>query len=278
MQAHTEDTAPSGSAPTGSLRVRVISGIVIGVVTISTGLLGGVWFTGLLLIVAIIAAREVVFLMRACGFNPPLVFTGLAVALTFAAARFTDFPYLPLLMSILMLASLAWQMRHREGKPIADWAIALAVGTYLGWTSGHLAAVREIANGIWWLVIAIGITWLADSGAYFAGRRFGRHQLAPSISPKKTWEGYIGGVAVALLGGIVIGAISPLGMLHCIIASALVGTLGTLGDLAESMFKRQAHAKDSSNLIPGHGGAFDRIDSLLWTGVLVFYYATVFAG
>jgi phosphatidate cytidylyltransferase len=118
---------------------------------------------------------------------------------------------------------------------------------------------------------------LADSGAYFAGQRFGRHKLAPVLSPKKTWEGYFGGVIVAVLGGVVIGLVSPLGVVQCAIAAFLVGALGTLGDLAESMFKRQANAKDSGHLIPGHGGAFDRIDSLLWAGVVVYYFATLTA-
>jgi phosphatidate cytidylyltransferase len=279
MRANIESPAvanTAGNAPDGSLRTRFISGTFIGIVTISTGVLGGWWFSGLVFTVFTIAAYESVILMRVCGFKPSLAFAFLALSLSFTSALFPNLPYLPLLITLLLLASLAWQMRHRAGKPIADWAIGLAIGVYLGWSGGHLAAVRQLDNGIWWLIIAIGITWLADSGAYFAGKRFGRHKLAPSISPKKTWEGYFGGIVVAALGGLVIGLISPFGVLHSVIAAVLVGALGTLGDLTESMFKRQANAKDSSNLIPGHGGAFDRIDSLVWAGVVIFYYATLF--
>ena len=260
-----------------SLRTRVISAVVIGAITVATALAGEPWFTGLVFLVAGIATVEMIRLMRVSGFNPSLAFGLISLTLAFAAARFPTLTFLPVAATGLFLASLALQMRHRGAKPIADWAISLAGSAYLGWTSGLLAAVRVLDNGVWWLLIAIGINWLADSGAYTVGRRIGKHKLAPLLSPKKTWEGYIGGGFAALLGGVVIGLISPLGLTNCIVAAGLVGALGTLGDLIESMFKRQAGVKDSSNLIPGHGGAFDRIDSLLWAGVIVYYYATLIA-
>ncbi len=258
-------------------RTRAISAIFIGAVTIAAALLGDPWLTGLIFAISAIAACELARLVHASGFQPSLAACLASMALAFAAARFPGLPALPLMVTALVLVSLAWQMRHREGKPIADWSISLAGGMYIGWTAGHMAAIRGLDHGLWWLVVAIGITWLADSGAYTVGRRIGRHRLAPALSPKKTWEGYIGGVIAALLGGIVIGLLSPLGMVNSVIAAALVGALGTLGDLIESMFKRQAGAKDSGHLIPGHGGAFDRIDSLLWAGVVVYYFATLAA-
>ena len=257
------------------LRTRVISGALIGVVTIIPGLLGGLWFTSLVVLVALLTTYEVNVMMQMSGFKPSLIFSLAAALASFAFVRFPTLPFIPAIATVLLFASIAMQMRHRQGQPIADWAIAIASGAYLGWTSGHIAAVRELDNGLWWLLIAIGITWLADSGAYLVGKRFGKRKLAPSLSPKKTWEGYFGGVGAAVLGGIVIGLVSPLGMMNSVIASLLVGIFGTLGDLVESMFKRQAHSKDSGRLIPGHGGAFDRVDSLLWAGVIVFYYATL---
>jgi phosphatidate cytidylyltransferase len=282
MQGFTGETSKSASnthrtpIQDDELRARVLSAIVLGFITILSGLIGGWWFSGLVLLVVAIATYEVIVMMRASGFAPSLVFACAAMALGFMTVRLPAIsPYLPVLTSALLLVSLAYQMRHRQGKPIADWAIGLASGAYLGWTGAHMAAVRELNNGVWWLVLAIGITWLADSGAYFVGHRFGRHLLAPSLSPHKTWEGYLGGVLISIFGGVFIGLISPLGVLHATLAALLVGSLGTLGDLTESMFKRQANTKDSGHLIPGHGGAFDRIDSLLWAGVVGFYYATL---
>jgi phosphatidate cytidylyltransferase len=282
MQGFTGDTSKTTSITQRTpiqddeLRTRVISAVIVGFVTIVAGLMGGWWFSGLILLIVALATYEVTLLMRASGFAPSLVFSGAAMLLAFLTVRVPAVSgYLPLLTTVLLLVSMAYQMRHRQGKPIADWAIGLASGAYLGWTSAHMAALRELSNGVWWLVIAIGITWLADSGAYIAGHRFGRHLLAPSLSPHKTWEGYIGGAIVAVLGGAVVGLIAPFGVLHTTLAALLVGTLSVLGDLSESMFKRQANTKDSGHLIPGHGGAFDRIDSLLWAGVVIFYYATL---
>ena len=279
MQGITDDSTPGPPRRIGSgqnsLRTRVISAFFIGCFTIGTALLGGPWFSAFVLLVVVVASYEMIGLMRASGFQPSLIVGLGSTVLSFAAVTFPTFPGLMPLISLLLLGSLAYQMRHREGKPIADWAIALAGGVYLGWTGGHLAAVRQLNEGLWWLILAIGTTWMADSGAYFFGRRFGRRKLAPKLSPNKTWEGYLGGVLTAVGAGLIVGVVSPLGIWHSVIAAFLAGSLGTVGDLAESMFKRQAEAKDSGHLIPGHGGAFDRIDSLLWAGVVVFYYATL---
>ncbi|MGN0859790.1 MAG: phosphatidate cytidylyltransferase [Stenotrophomonas sp.] len=121
-------------------------------------------------------------------------------------------------------------------------------------------------NGPLWLLTALATVWAADSGAYFAGRALGKHKLAPTISPNKTWEGLAGGVLagiVAAVGfGLIAGASAP--QLPWLVAVALVTTLFSVeGDLIESLLKRQAGAKDSGTLIPGHGGVLDRIDGVL---------------
>lgn len=260
-----------------SLRTRFMSGVFIGIVTIVTGILGGFWFTGLVLLVILLSTYEVHVMLRSCGFKPTLAFSLIVAAVTFVVIRFPTLPYLPFVAMMVLMASIAWQMRDRISDPIVNWSTTMSPAVYLGATGGYLSAVRELDQGLWWLIIAIGITWLADSAAFVVGRRFGRRKLAPSLSPKKTWEGYVGGVITAVLGGIVIGVVSPLGFLNAAIAGLLVGAFGTLGDLVESMFKRAARVKDSGQLIPGHGGAFDRIDSLLWAGFVVYYFSTLIA-
>ncbi|MEO6064126.1 MAG: phosphatidate cytidylyltransferase [Thermoflexales bacterium] len=256
-----------------NLRVRVFSGIVIGAITVVAGLLGGIWWGGYLLGLAIRATDEMISLVTASGFRP-----GRVAALLIAAGAFLavwlrwPIATVGVGVSAFMLGTLAIQLRRRDGTPTADWALTLVSGSYIGWCAGHLALLRDSPNGLAWVVIAIGATWLADSAAYLVGSRFGRRKLAPAVSPKKTWEGYLGGILAAVVGGVAFGLVVPgIGPVKSILLAMAAGALGTLGDLSESMFKRQAHAKDSGDLIPGHGGVLDRMDSVLWTGVIVYY-------
>jgi phosphatidate cytidylyltransferase len=122
----------------------------------------------------------------------------------------------------------------------------------------------------------------ADSGAYFIGKGFGRHQLSPRLSPKKTWEGYFGGIIVGLILTTLLAALiqwsigpdSTITPLRGALVGLVMGVVPTLGDLGESMIKRQMGVKDSGNILPGHGGAFDRVDSWLWA-VAIGYYMVV---
>jgi phosphatidate cytidylyltransferase len=132
----------------------------------------------------------------------------------------------------------------------AGWAVLLPTGLALIFLPPlHVLAV-------------LGLTWIADTAAYFAGRRFGRHKLAPSISPGKTWEGVAGGVAGVLLYAIICGTfIEGIAWVPYVAAAGLLAMLSVVGDLFESAAKRQAGAKDSGTMLPGHGGILDRIDS-----------------
>ncbi len=118
--------------------------------------------------------------------------------------------------------------------------------------------------GAWWLLYVMVLVWGADSGAYMFGRLFGKRKLAPKVSPGKTWEGFFGGLLTSALISVLFGnfaplSVEPVALLVCSVTAALASVLG---DLTESMFKREAGIKDSGNLIPGHGGILDRIDSL----------------
>jgi len=126
--------------------------------------------------------------------------------------------------------------------------------------------------GPWLLMFALVITWAGDSGAYFAGRAFGRHALAPHLSPKKTWEGSLAGLAASIVVGVLFRRWlhAPVGFL---VGMAVVGNVaGQVGDLLESAYKRSAGVKDSGAMLPGHGGMLDRIDALILAIPVVWYY------
>jgi len=127
------------------------------------------------------------------------------------------------------------------------------------------AALVALQDGHpWWLFGVMGLVWIADISAYFAGRAWGRHKLAPNISPGKTWEGVLGalvGVCAYSLVGAWVAGISPLDKLNWAPLLLALTAVSVLGDLFESMIKRQAGVKDSSQLLPGHGGFLDRLDS-----------------
>jgi len=148
---------------------------------------------------------------------------------------------------------------------------------YIGLTFGHFLMIRKLPDGPFLIFFVLLVSWGGDAAAYFVGRTYGSRPLAPILSPKKTIEGLVGGV----FGAILIAGLSSLWFLpgftlfDCLVLGIILTILGTIGDLSESAFKRQTGAKDSGNLIPGHGGFLDRIDSLLLT-VPTFYYYMVF--
>ena len=140
---------------------------------------------------------------------------------------------------------------------------------------------REITvlteTGCWWLLLAILTVYAADTGAYTVGRLFGRHRMAPSISPGKTWEGTAGGMLAAVIAAVVLGVLFPLRLeiWHLVAIGVILGAVSPIGDLVESKIKRLAAAKDSGNLFPGHGGMLDRLDSLLPSLIAVYVLAAV---
>jgi phosphatidate cytidylyltransferase len=256
------------------LLVRIISGIAIVAVTFALVILGGVWFTLFIFVIMLVTTYELWRLCIAAGYKPSLAVAILTAIATFAGIRWPTLPILIPALSVVLLTTLGVQLARTEKRRFGDWAVSFAGGFYIGWTCGTIAELRELTDGAWWLLLTLVAVWLADSGAYAFGRLFGKHKLAPSISPSKTWEGYIGGAITALVGGAVIGYISPLGLLNGTITGLLIGAFSVMGDLIESLIKREAHAKDSGRLIPGHGGVFDRIDSLLWAAVISFMVNT----
>lgn len=245
----------------------------------------GGWYLLLILLAFITpAANEFVLLYAACGYKPSKVVvvggsTLLIITRMWDGLYQTQFspPAFGLLVLLGMLLHLIDYERGREDAAL-DFAITLAGLTYIGWVGSYLMALRFLPSGAWWSFAVLTSVWLADGGAYAIGRRWGRRQLSPHLSPKKTWEGYFGGMLFSVGFGLLFGVAwqagageTPISPWSTAFIGLVMSTLTLFGDLGESMIKRMAKAKDSGSLIPGHGGAFDRIDSWLWAGILGYY-------
>ena len=159
----------------------------------------------------------------------------------------------------------------------ADQAGRLLLGAvWLGLLT-FLPLLRREEHGLALVFMVLAISWLGDTGAYFAGRYFGKNKLYEKISPKKTWEGVAGGVTLATVGALVVRALGlpELSMAECLVLAPALCLVGVVGDLAESMLKRSFEVKDSGWILPGHGGLLDRIDSLLFVAPLLYAWVRV---
>jgi phosphatidate cytidylyltransferase len=154
-----------------------------------------------------------------------------------------------------------------------DLAINTLGFLYLPFLLGHLIWLRFLSQGEWWVLWFLLVIFAGDTGAYYAGRALGKAKLYPAVSPGKTWAGVWGGLAASLAVGVLVGKWLLVGMGIPALAAlaAVLAVVGLLGDLFESMLKRQMQVKDASNLLPGHGGMLDRLDSILFTAPVVVY-------
>ncbi len=144
----------------------------------------------------------------------------------------------------------------------------------------YIILIRRLDDGLLWLFLVMIVPWSSDTGGYFAGRFLGSHKMAPVISPKKTWEGFVGGLLLAVVAVLVYRALvfPTLTVADCLFLGLGLGAVGVVGDLAESLVKRSFDVKDSGWIIPGHGGMLDRIDALMFVAPLLYAYAVLVKG
>jgi phosphatidate cytidylyltransferase len=242
----------------------------------------GWFFTAAIAIILALAAKEFGHLFQAYQLRPSIILLMIGT-LSLSVARFSgDFELSALVLTILCLLAMTWHLVDYElGAPRSgtDFAITITGIVYLGWIGSYLISIRSVPDGRWWFLIALPSVWLADTAAYFIGGWIGKHRLSPRLSPKKSWEGYLAGILAgafsgtlfALLWRIGAGETSLVTPLRGLILGAVLATLAPLGDLGISMFKREIQVKDTGNLLPGHGGVLDRLDTWIWAGVLGFY-------
>ena len=238
---------------------------------------GGPALFALVLLVGLLAGYELLRMTRNTGLAPSYPFGLLFIGLLVIDAQWPHLHLLPgglALFSLLPLVVVVFQ-GNAPGS-LVNWALTIAGSIYVGSSIGHFVKLRALDRGLYWLILALLGTWVCDSAAYFVGRALGKHSFAPKISPKKTWEGALAGfvfgtIAVVLLARFML----DLSIGWGIFLGVLLVLAATIGDLAESVIKRQVGVKDSGALIPGHGGALDRVDSLLFVVPSVYYFVTI---
>jgi phosphatidate cytidylyltransferase len=174
---------------------------------------------------------------------------------------------------IVGLGAFVFAPGRRQG--LGRWAMGVAGAIYIGLPFNYYLLLFQSRHGFAWVLSVILAIVVTDVAALLVGMRFGRHKFLPAISPKKTIEGAAGGFVAAILAMVLLGVgLLGVALPHALALGVLVGLMAELGDLVESQMKRLAEVKDSSNLIPGHGGILDRMDSVLFPPILVFLYAS----
>ncbi len=265
---------------------RTITALGLAAIGLPAILLGGIFYYLLMGTFLIGAAREYVNLFRAAKYEPQFHVTVGGVALVTITRMF--FPaYAQPAFALSILAAMAYHLLAYErgrDRSAVDFGITVGGIVYIGWIGSYFFELRNLVHGGWWFLLVMFCVWFGDSGAYSIGRAYGRHKMAPRLSPKKSWEGYAASVFTATWGGVFFvyafttygNLVGQITLWQGAILGFILGALPPLGDLGESMIKRQSGIKDSSDIIPGHGGFFDRIDSWLWGAVIGYYFLVWF--
>lgn len=266
---------------------RVIVAVVLLPIGLAVLFLGQIPFAVFMIGIAEIAVWEYIRLFRIGGYHlaEGLLYGGvfaifISAALWGNAAGILSF----IILSMLIVGWHLWQFQKGREKTMQDMPVSLIGIFLLGFLGSHFVVLRSLPGGVWWEVVVLTSVMLADVGAYIFGSWLGKNLIAPRISPKKTWEGYLAGILVAVGGSpllllayqalnfpvdeaITLGNVTLLGV--------VMGLLSIMGDLLISLFKRYFGEKDTGKLLPGHGGILDRIDNWIWAVALGYYLISV---
>lgn len=253
---------------------RRVASAIVGVPLVLLAIwLGHGWFLAGMVVLAVLSVAE---FQRMAGLRlrSPLGVLSLALAGVFMANAWQGGGYTLPVLTVALLLSLPLGLAQGRASMGLPWALSLVSLLYPAWLLGYFLLLRGASQGREWVLLAVLATFAVDTVAYFVGRAWGRHKMVPSISPGKSWEGTVAGlvagtVAVLILARLLRLEVAPAPALGLGLA---LGVAAVVGDLAESGLKRSFQVKDAGRIIPGHGGLLDRLDSLLFTIVVVYYY------
>jgi len=258
---------------------RIVVAAVLLPLVIGLVYLGGWWLFGLALVGGLVALHELYAMARELR---PLVLGGyLGFVATLLGLQLGGVEWmLGGMLATFVLAFVVYGLGGVRHSATTSFAVTILGVAWVGAGIGCLLVVRDIPEFGFWAVMAVLFTvFAADTGAFFVGRTFGRHRLAPAISPKKSWEGFVGGLAAAVVMSFVIlykDRDDFLTIPESLALGLVVALAAVLGDLFESAVKRDLEVKDSGALLGGHGGMLDRLDSLLWAGPAAYFTILAF--
>ena len=264
---------------------RIIVAIIAIPVILIAIYLGGYYFLSFVTIISFLSFYEFSLLVKNKGARANLLF-GEIIILLFLLNQFETFIDINTLVILSSLSLLTFELFRNRGSAILNLGVTFLGIFYIGIFSASLITLREFYSGFGnynyygaYLVISVFIsTWISDSAAYYGGTALGKHKLFPRVSPNKSWEGAIFGFTFSVLTLILAKFIvlDFLSLPSAIVTGVIIGIAGQIGDLVESLLKRDSAVKDSSVLIPGHGGFFDRFDSLLFSTPVIWMYLKYF--
>lgn len=266
---------------------RVASGLLMAVGVVVVAFLGGwVWGLTTLFLFYPIAYKEMVQLMAAREIHPSKVVINLFAPAFYIFALLQLQRHFEILVTMGIIFSFGWLLLRKKRASISDIGGTIMMFFYLGFLPAHFILLRQLGvspgepfwqeEGLRYLFLVLFIVSASDVFAYYGGKRFGKNLLSPEISPKKTLEGALSGVVMATVVALIFGWLSHIPLIHAGIMGVLIAIVAQVGDLSESLIKRDAGFKDSGNLIPGHGGILDRTDSYIFAAAVAYYYIVWF--
>ena len=260
---------------------RMLIGFVLGLIVMLCIMEGKLAMLVMLLSIIVVASKEYVKILKHKGFFPSIKIMVLSELILAWVAYVQRFDLAALVLTLCAMASFMWVLFCGRQPYIANVATTLLGIVYCGWFPLHIIFLRNMHcdkydSGLGFVVLMFTAILLTDIGAYYIGRHFGKHKLAQVISPNKTIEGSLGGIFFAVAGAFIVGYFIDLQWYLSIIAGLLCTVFAQLGDLSESLIKRDAGVKDSGDSLPGHGGFLDRTDSFVFTIPIMYYFCYYF--
>ncbi len=277
---------PAPKPKSWALGLRIASGVLFVPLLVLLARAGGLVWWAFVALQTTLGLAEFWGLMRRKGLKPYRALGHLAGLGVLWWALRPHWPHVDFLVTAVLLLTLALELRRPEMRQrVENMAVTLFGVLYVGWLSAHFVMLRELpwragtgyADGTRYVLLAFFLTWSCDTGAYAFGRMFGRVRPWTRISPRKSVEGALGGLAMAVVAGLIARVwFAPfLGLADAVALGLLAGVFAQVGDFVESLLKRDALEGDSSDFIPGHGGILDRFDSLYFAAPVIFYYLKV---